>query len=152
MLVAPSPNSQYQSLAPADPRPVFHLGRIADGRGQTEVAISRFQKALELDPAFTPAAQRLADQLRKSGKHDEAARIIAEALRTTPENTSLRLDLAHIRLMQGNWEAAAGDFRLCAEKVTDDPMIHYFLSSALYFWKSSSSRKTFSRLFPLDVM
>jgi tetratricopeptide (TPR) repeat protein len=120
-----------EELAPTDPRPVFHLGRIAAARKQTEVAISRFRRSLEMDPAFAPATSSLVDQLRDSGSHDEAARIIAEALDRAPGDASLRLKLADIHLMQGNWEAAVREFRRSAETVVDDPMIHYFSSVAL---------------------
>jgi tetratricopeptide (TPR) repeat protein len=37
---------------PANPRPYFALGTLAHFRGDTEAAISLFQKAIELDPAY----------------------------------------------------------------------------------------------------
>lgn len=120
-----------EELAPSDPRPAYHLGRIAAMRKHTDVAIPRFRRALELDPSYTPAAYYLADQLRESGEHDEAAAVIAAALARQPHDTDLRLKLADIHLMRGDWESAAREFRRAAEAGADDPMIPYLLSKAL---------------------
>lgn len=120
-----------EELAPSDPRPAYHLGRIAAIRKHTDVAIPRFRRALELDPSYAPAAYGLADQLRESGSHDEAAAVISEALARRPHDTDLRLKLADIHLMRGDWESAAREFRRAAEAGADDPMVPYFLSKAL---------------------
>jgi len=118
-------------LDPKDPVPLFRLGFLEERRAHSEVAVRYYRRALALDPTYAPAAHYLAGQLMDAGKFAEAERLLAAALRRDPGNTSLRLDLAHVYLRQGDASRAAELFARLVPEVPQMAEPAYHLGCAL---------------------
>lgn len=133
--------ARAQNLDPKDPNPPYHLGRLAQARLQTEIAVGYYRQALAADPDFTPAASDLAGQLREAGRFDEAEQLLTAALERKPEETGqslnfaqrtwLRLNLAHTYLRKGDAAKAVKEFQLVLSRVPKMPEPHYDLGCAL---------------------
>lgn len=68
-------------LAPDDPEALTLLGAIATAEGDDEGALEHFQAAMDADPEFvTPMLYAAEVHLEPDGDHDEALRLIDEAL------------------------------------------------------------------------
>lgn len=93
-----------QSLALDASQPDAHyvLGRLYEQADNTVLAISHWQKAIALSPAFDLAARDLTRVLFRAGRADEAREVIAQALTHHP-------DVADLHDYQGNILAATGD-------------------------------------------
>ena len=59
------------------PEAHYNLGRLYHARGETELAIRQWKRALRLNPAHTPAAVLLAAALAADGDSDEALKTLA---------------------------------------------------------------------------
>ncbi len=122
---------QAAKLVPWSPEPYYHLGLVAEAKGQYEVATNQFRRALEADPTHAPSAHYLAIQLRRSGKFLEAEKLLLDALSRAPANLSLRLNLAHTYLREGDAKNASRQFQLAIGAGCQMAEAHYFLGCAL---------------------
>lgn len=71
-------------------------------QGQTDEAIAACYTALDHDPGFVTARQRLLNILERSGRRDEAAVVIADGLIQAPAQISWALWLSRHELKKGN--------------------------------------------------
>ena len=70
---------EAQRIAPDDPAVHRELGFLLLDTGQSEVAVDRFRRALELDSASSEGWVGLVRALRESGRPDEAASVLGQA-------------------------------------------------------------------------
>ncbi len=69
---------EYIRLIPDDPNPYDSHAELLMRMGKFEDAITRYRKALELDPAFGASWVGIASNLVFLGRHDEAREVLAE--------------------------------------------------------------------------
>ena len=93
--------------------PVTHFaaGQLFEKQGQTERAIAQYRQAIELNPRFTSANNRLAICLDRVGLHHEAERALREGVRIEPTAAYLRNNLGFNLMAQGRWQEAEQQFR-----------------------------------------
>jgi Flp pilus assembly protein TadD len=92
-------NAQRQPTMSAEAR--LQVAEAADSSGDTELAISMYTAAAASEPANTNLQLRCADALARRGKIDEARKLLAERLRTSPGQPDLVRALALIDLVAG---------------------------------------------------
>ncbi|MBN1444207.1 MAG: tetratricopeptide repeat protein, partial [Planctomycetes bacterium] len=114
-----------------DPRPLYHLGGLADEKEQFSVSARYYRQALERDPACAPAAHYLAIQERGAGRFDEAVRLLEAALERDPEHQNLRFNLAQTLLRMGEVEASVREFRRALKAPTDQAEPYFYLGRGL---------------------
>ena len=66
---------------PADPKPYFALGTMAQIRGHAEGAVQYFLKAIEIDPSFSPPRVSLGRIYALWGQNEAAWKCAREAER-----------------------------------------------------------------------
>ena len=98
-----------------------------------ENAIVDFRRALELDPKFVPAGERLADSFEKLADYNfvapqigfEQARSAADAvLKIAPNSARAHAVLANVYgLYDFNWDGAAREFATARELAPSDPVV-----------------------------
>jgi tetratricopeptide (TPR) repeat protein len=86
------------------------VGLLTAERGDTEAAVSSYERALGLAPDNAPTHLNLSGALLTLGRVEDAARHAAEAVRLEPENANARVNL-------GNALAALGR--------PEDAIVHY---------------------------
>ena len=100
---------QAQQAIADRPESHFDLGIVYAERGETNNAEQAFRHALRLQPDFVPAYINLADMYRSMGRDDDAAKLIDEGLRATPNNASL-LHAKGLALVRANHQQEALDW------------------------------------------
>src|SRR4029079_9982554 len=73
------------------PPPPYLLGRIAEARGQFDLAQERYQKSLQLNGDYFPARRALADLFLRKGDIANARTEIQKLLASRPQYPSTRL-------------------------------------------------------------
>jgi len=114
------------------PESASDRGSLALVRGDTDAAIAAFRLALELDPAFAPAAVNLADVYRALGRDDQAIAVLLRAIRADPRTASTRhaLGLAYVR--QRKRPEALAALSEAARLAPDDPRYAFVYGVALH--------------------
>lgn len=87
---------------PGNPMPPMMLGRLKLRLQKPEQAREHFERALELDRSYAPAAVALAQLDLQAGAHAEARRRFDGVLARDPNNVDALLALAEIRLRSGD--------------------------------------------------
>jgi tetratricopeptide (TPR) repeat protein len=120
------------ALAPADPRPIHALGRIAGLLNQISTAEQRFREALAVDPRFVPALTDLAIVLGRMGRPGEAVTLLERACEQQPGDISIRSLLGQNLLRDGQARRAAEVFEDCLKLPTADRLatLYAFLGRA----------------------
>lgn len=110
--------------------PYYYFGSLSmQPRSETgnatsdESAGKSLQKAVELNPTFSPALEALALFDAQHGQTDEAARLIARAVELEPGNMDYRLNAASMRVQRGDWVSAVGILK-AAEEIAVKPEDH----------------------------
>jgi tetratricopeptide (TPR) repeat protein len=89
-----------------------NLGVSLLKKGETDRAVSAFERVLQIDPRYDIAALNLSTALRRRGKQAEAAAVLTRIIDYHPENEVLRCELGEVLLhLPGKQEEAAGHFR-----------------------------------------
>ena len=100
---------QAQENIAERPESHFDLGIVYAERADTASAEQEFRHALKLQPDFVPAYVNLSDMYRSIGRDDDAAKLIDEGLRVTPNNASL-LHAKGLTLVRVNRQQEALDW------------------------------------------
>ncbi len=103
--------SHYRKALPANPTAETHngLGFALDRQGRTDEAVVEFERAIEIDPQFTPAYNNLAGSVARQGKLDEAATYYRRSIAQKP-STAAYYALGGILQTQGKKEEATAEF------------------------------------------
>ena len=88
--------------------------------------------ALTLDPSFSPAALNLADLFRQLGRDDEAATVLQQALRRTPDDASLRYAFGLLKVREKRRAQALDLFAAAARLDPSNPNYAYAYALTLY--------------------
>jgi len=109
----------------------LNLALAHQGRGATRAAIAAYQRALEIDPLFTPARFNLANLFNTSSRNPEAVELLQEGTRLEPENGDVYYSLGLALAEEGQAEDAADALFRAATLLPDRPRVHYNAALAL---------------------
>jgi Tfp pilus assembly protein PilF len=107
-----------------------NLGDALLQKGKVDEAITHFQKALELQPAYGSALCGLGDALDKKGRVDEAIRQYQEALKLQPTYFMVHNSLGLALLGRGRVDEAIPHFQRAVELMPDYVDAHINLGTA----------------------
>jgi tetratricopeptide (TPR) repeat protein len=114
------------AMQPGDASHCFGAGVAAFMLGQNDVAQTRFECALALNPNYLPAAVWLGDLHYRAGRIHEAISICETALERSPGSRELQTRLADWRkeqeLQSRFHEVRSEHFRALFEAATDEPL------------------------------
>jgi tetratricopeptide (TPR) repeat protein len=118
--------TQAAALQPGDASLFFGAGVAAFMLGQDDVARSRFERALTLDPDSLPAAMWLGDLHYRAGRLEDAIAIYQTALKRSSKNGELKRTLAawrkELSLQSRFREARSEHFTALFEAPGDEPL------------------------------
>ncbi len=127
----PNAITHFEKAAELSPQPSrrteakIRLGLLgstqAQRKGDNKLAIRELEKVLEIDPNQVTASNRLAAIHREEGQLDEAEDVLLAAIRSTPENLDVRLNLASLYLESRNVVDAVWQLDLIMSQGADTP-------------------------------
>lgn len=98
------------ALAPQLAEAHSNLGNVLADDGALDEAIAAYRRAVALRPSFAEGHSNLANALMQRGAVAEADASLREALRLDPRSSHARLNHAHLKLLQGDYEAGWRDY------------------------------------------
>ncbi|MCH8053120.1 MAG: tetratricopeptide repeat protein [Planctomycetes bacterium] len=112
---------QEQDVPEPEVQPFTHFaaGQLLEGKKQIQQAIIQYRKALDLNPKFTGARNRLAICLDKVGQHTEAERTLRRAIKMDPKLAYLRNNLAFSLMAQKRWSDSERELRAALQLKPD---------------------------------
>jgi len=141
-------------LAPDDARPLAALGDFYAAQPDRQAdAAEAYQKALQKEPDNAYAKRRMAVLLARSGKLNDAEKLLAALARKHPHDEAVNLRLAEVaiewmRLMPGR-KATDAALRRCGELVAAFPHsahAHFLLALAHFSSRPSAPNKSLDEL------
>lgn len=90
-----------QAKQPTKPFPWLLKARILEAKGDAEGAKNSLEKAIAINPAYLPAAGRLADYDLLAKNPDQAIKRFDAVLKADPKSAAANLAVAEIRRLQG---------------------------------------------------
>ncbi len=114
------------ALTPEEDRQAEALARYSHAlllshRGETEAALREFQEAAALDPMEVHLQTRIAHELLRNERQEEAIEVLDRALTHFPDNAPLRVLRGVARERRGDTDGALADYRAAVESDPDDP-------------------------------
>jgi len=101
-------------------------------KGELSKAASSYRRVLELDPSNQSARRELAMVLMESGKNEEAADMLLDALRMDPRDPKALVILGnHYARQEGQRDVAISLIRRACEVAPDDAVAHNSLGALL---------------------
>jgi Flp pilus assembly protein TadD len=130
--IIPSPGSrpaQGQPPAPAG----ADAGAAPDAATPDDLAATRraFEDKLKLDPNDSVALNGLGVVLQGIGDQPGALAAFRHAAEVAPRNATIRVNLARLEGLMGQWSRAAADYNVAAHLLPDDYGAHFNLALAL---------------------
>jgi superkiller protein 3 len=98
-------------LAPTDPRPWDMLGRLHAAKGETEIALTAYNKALAVDAKYISARLAIGDIAVQSGQVDAAAAAFTKASELNPKADAAWIRLGLLEQTRGRADAAEQAYR-----------------------------------------
>ena len=117
-------------LDPQNPECYYRQGMILDQQGKFEQALVAFRRSYELDPGSNRAA-KLVTLLRRTGGYDEAEKVVATALITSPESWKLHHAYGLLLLRRADHARAEKSLRRALELEPLRPEPHMDLARVL---------------------
>jgi Flp pilus assembly protein TadD len=112
----------------------FNMGDLSLSKGDTDSAIRYFALAWKASPESVVAATELGVALFTASKIPDAEMQFRKALEMDPGYTDARYNLASAEAENGEWEAAARDFKQVITERPDNSKAHEHLGEVLYLW------------------
>ena len=101
--------------APGEVRAYVYMGNAAKEEGRFVEAISRFERALEIEPDNIEARNNLGNVYKAQGQYGRAVQIYKELLEARPNLADVRYNLAHALQRDENYAAALANYRMVSE-------------------------------------
>jgi tetratricopeptide (TPR) repeat protein len=114
------------------PESQANLGALALERGQAQEARAAYEKAIKIDPTFTPAAIALAEMTRRAGDEPSAEAILQKAQAANPKSGEVAHALALSLIRQKRIPEALDKLRTAAALDPNDPRYAYVYAIALH--------------------
>jgi tetratricopeptide (TPR) repeat protein len=109
------------------------LGIIYDSQKKYDKAKEYYQKALKINPKFTPAANNLAYLYAERGENiDEALTLAQSAKEQFPDDPHISDTLGWVYYKKDIFTRAITYLKEANEKITDNPVIRYHLGMAYF--------------------
>ncbi len=110
------------------------LGTLLDKTGKPAKAKKAYEKALDLDPDFAPAANNLAwlKANEPSGDLGEALRLAMRAQKNAPDDPYIADTLGWVHYKRGSYQLALTQFTRAVQKKPQMPTLRYHLALALH--------------------
>ena len=125
---------QYETVRKTQPNllpPSMLLGTLHDLQHKPQQAIAYYEKALTLNPRFAPAANNLAwNYAEHGGNLDRALSLAHTAREQLPHDPSVADTLGWLYYKKDRYRQAIPLFKESAEKLADNPIVHYHLGMA----------------------
>lgn len=109
----------------------YNLGVALDKRGRNDEAISQYQEAIRLNPAYAEARSNLGTVFYKQGQTDKAIGQYQEAIRLDPDCVDAHNNLGTILYEQGKTDEAITQYQEAIRLKPDYIDAHYNLGLAL---------------------
>lgn len=145
----------YQRAIQANPRDVrlyVEVGVLYERQGNWQQAQSLYQKALQVQPDYAPAANNLAyEMLEHGGNLDVALSLAQTARQGLPDNPGVADTLAVAYYKKGNYSMAVQLLQEALQKAPNDPDLSYHV--ALAYQKMNDkprAAESLQRVFKLD--
>lgn len=114
------------------PESQANLGALYLERGQAREARAAYEKAILVDPTFTPAAIALAEMTRRAGDEASAEAILSKAQAANPKSGEVAHALALSLIRQKRIPEALAKLREAAALDPNDPRFAYVYAIALH--------------------
>ncbi len=98
-----------------------NLGDALFAKGQTDDAISQYQKAIRLKPYYAKVHNNLGSALAKNGRIDDAISQYEEAIRLKPDDANAHNNLGIAFTKQGRTDDAISQFQVAIRLNPDNP-------------------------------
>lgn len=122
------PVSAQQKLGPASD---LHIADSALSSGNTELALTLYDKALQAKPDSIEAQLGLADTVYQAGDLERARVLYARTADSAPSNLRSKLGLARVALRQRRLDDASALYRSLAAQLPDNPVTAEGLGTVL---------------------
>ena len=126
--------TEYETVLaknPNAPAALMMLGIIHEGRKEYDKAKERYDQILKLNPRFAPAANNLAWLIAEQGGNLDVALSHAQTAREQrPEDPNIADTLGWIYYKKNASLLAAGLLKEAADKLPNEPLVHYHLGMA----------------------
>lgn len=116
-----------QQIDPDCPHCFYHIGVSLFARRECDRAVYCWRRALEIDPDYLSANQRIAEAYRLRGDVEQARKHYLAELRQDPGNIELIYDLGELLLESSHVAAAAEKFRHIIELFPSHASAHMML-------------------------
>jgi len=113
------------------PEAQANLGNLYAARGESDMAVAAYRKAIALDARFTPAYINLADFYRRTGDEAQSERVLRQALVLVDDSGDLHHALGLSLIRQKRTEPAVEELRLAASLTPQNPRYVYVYAIAL---------------------
>jgi Flp pilus assembly protein TadD len=133
----------YSTSLQASPQSyvLYHnLGVAQEDAGRFDRAIALYEKSIDLKPDYIKARRDVANLYLRSKRLPDADRAYTEFLRYSPEDREAQLNLAHVRLAQGNTQSAVMLLRTLVNHYPDYFEAQVDLGVALFAEKDPEAR------------
>jgi tetratricopeptide (TPR) repeat protein len=119
------------AVNPGDVRAYMFAGLIHEQSGDVSSAQKAYQRALEINPRFAPAANNLAWLMTEHGGDRERALELAQTARNAaPQDPNIADTLGWVLYKHGRYDAAIELLEESAGTLKNNPVIHYHLGMA----------------------
>jgi Flp pilus assembly protein TadD len=109
----------------------LHIAASALSSGNTELALTLYEKALQADPNSIEAQLGLADTMYQAGDLERARVLYASAAGAAPSNPGPKLGLARVALRQRRLDDAATLYHALVVQLPDSPVAAEGLGTVL---------------------
>jgi tetratricopeptide (TPR) repeat protein len=99
----------------------YDLGIALRQKGRVDEAITQYQEAVQINPAFVEARNNLGNALLETGKLDEAISHLQKALQINPGYAPAHNNLGNALLQKGNMPEAIAHFQQVMQLKPADP-------------------------------
>jgi Tfp pilus assembly protein PilF len=89
----------------------YTSGQLLERQGDVQGALLRYQQAIEADPKFLPAHNRLGIVYSRVGQYEQAEKALKQALKLAPSDAHLHNNLAFVYLLERRYNDAEAELR-----------------------------------------
>jgi tetratricopeptide (TPR) repeat protein len=105
-----------------------HMGQVFEFKGETNMAVENFKKAVGVKSDYEPAILNLGRAYEKLDQLHDAEKTYQELLALNPKDADSHLKLGHVYESMGQERLAMNSYKQAIALRSDDPEPHLFLS------------------------
>jgi tetratricopeptide (TPR) repeat protein len=103
--------------------------RLAERAGEADAAEAAYRRAVDLDPKAEAARDALTLLLARRGRHAEAKKMAAAAVKRSPDSADAYVTLGLVRFLSGDRRGAVEAYQQALDRAKDDPKVLEALAS-----------------------